>query len=284
MPAGKQPSSRLRRFIESRFSREFVQQFRAVPTRQNEYGYDAFGFNREEAWAGVYLAHLMYRYYFRAEVHGVNNVPDGRVLLIANHSGQLPFDGLVIGGSMLFEHQPPRMTRSMIDRFVPTLPFVGSILHRWGQIIGTPENCRHLLNDEEVILVFPEGARGVSKPFSKRYQLQTFGMGFMRLALQTNTPIVPVAVIGAEEQAPCIDIKPIARLLGTPAFPIMPIPPFFPAVPLPSKYRVYFGEPMVFSGDPDQDDEELLPAVTQVKNTIQSMIHLGLKARKHVFW
>jgi 1-acyl-sn-glycerol-3-phosphate acyltransferase len=205
-------------------------------------------------------------------------------LLISNHSGQLPFDGLVIGSAMVFDHDPPRIVRSMIERFVPTLPYVSATLARWGQIIGTPENCRTLLCDEEMILVFPEGSRGVSKPFSKRYQLQEFGMGFLRLALETKTPIVPVAVIGAEEQAPAFNIKPLARLLGTPAFPLMPFPPFFPAIPLPSRYRVTFGEPMWFEGDPDQDDDELRPAVTQVRNTIQSMIHLGLKARRHIFW
>ena len=281
---GIQPSSRWRRFFESRFDREFLQKIQALPTRQNEYGYDPFGFNREEAIDGIYLTWLFYKYYFRAEAHGVEHVPEGRVLLISNHSGQLPFDGLVIGGSMLFDHESPRIIRSMIDRFVPTLPFVGPTLTRWGQIVGSPENCEHLLHDDEIICVFPEGSRGVSKPFSKRYQLQPFGMGFMRLALATDTPIVPVAVIGAEEQAPCFNVKPLAKLMGLPAFPMMPFPPFFPALPLPTKYRLYFGEPMRFTGDPDQDDEELLPSVTQVRNTIQSMIHLGLKARKHVFW
>lgn len=276
--------SRWRRFLESRFDREFLQKIQALPTKQNEYGYDPFGFHRDEALNAIFVAHLAYHYYFRAEVHGTGNVPPGRVLLISNHSGQLPFDGFVIGSAMVFDHDPPRVVRSMIERFVPTLPYVSYILSRWGQIIGTPENCRRLLLDDEMILVFPEGAAGVSKPFSKRYQLQSFGMGFMRLALETRTPIVPVAVIGAEEQAPAFNVKPLAKLLGAPAFPLMPFPPFFPAIPLPSKYRVYFGEPMRFEGDPDQDDDELRPAVTQVKNTIQSMIHLGLKARKHVFW
>jgi 1-acyl-sn-glycerol-3-phosphate acyltransferase len=276
--------SKWRRFLESRFDRDFLQKIQAMPTRQNEYGYDPFGFNRDDLLSAAYLAHLLYHYYFRAEAHGIDNVPDGRVLLVSNHSGQLPFDGLVIGSAMVFDRDPPRVVRSMIERFVPTLPYVSYILARWGQIIGTPENCRRLLQDEEMILVFPEGARGVSKPFSKRYQLQSFGMGFMRLALETRTPIVPVAVIGAEEQAPAFNIGPIARLIGAPAFPLMPFPPFFPAIPLPSKYRVYFGEPMHFEGDPDQDDEELQPAVTQVRNTIQSMIHLGLKARRHIFF
>lgn len=276
--------SRWRRLVESRFDREFLQKIQGLPTRQNEYGYDPFGFHRDDALGAVFLAHLLYHYYFRAEVHGTGNVPEGRVLLVANHSGQLPFDGLMIGSGMVFDHDPPRIVRSMIERFVPTLPYVSYILSRWGQIIGTPENCRRLLQDDEMILVFPEGAAGVSKPFSKRYQLQSFGMGFMRLALETGTPIVPVAVIGAEEQAPAFNIKPLARLMGAPAFPLMPFPPFFPVVPLPSKYRVYFGEPMRFVGDPDQDDDELRPSVTQVRNTIQSMIHLGLKARRHIFW
>jgi 1-acyl-sn-glycerol-3-phosphate acyltransferase len=275
---------RFRRFVEARFDREFLQKMQALPTRQNEYGYDAFGFNRDEILPGLLLAHVLYHHYFRAEVFGVTHVPVGRVLLIANHSGQLPFDGLMIASAMMFDHDPPRIVRSMIERFVPTLPFVGYTLARWGQIIGTPENCRRLLVDDEMILVFPEGAKGVSKPFSKRYQLQEFGMGFMRLALETGAPIVPVAVIGAEEQAPAINVEFVARLIGAPAFPLMPFPPFFPAIPLPSKYRVYFGEPLRFEGDPDQDDEELLPAVTQVRNTVQSMIKLGLKARKHVFW
>jgi 1-acyl-sn-glycerol-3-phosphate acyltransferase len=105
----------------------------------------------------------------------------------------------------------------------------------------------------------------------------------MRLALETGAPIVPVAVIGAEEQAPAINIKPLAKLLGLPALPIVPYPPFAP-LPLPVKYRLYFGEPMHFTGDPDDDDEVLDDKVKQVRRTIQSMIHVGLREREHVFW
>jgi 1-acyl-sn-glycerol-3-phosphate acyltransferase len=206
------------------------------------------------------------------------------VLVVANHSGQLPYDGLVIGASLLLDRSPPRFPRSMIERFVPTLPFVSYILSRWGQITGTPENCRRLLEDEECILVFPEGARGIAKPFSQRYQLAEFGNGFMRLALETGAPIVPCAVIGAEEQAPAVNVKPLARLLGAPAFPVVPYPPFVPVVPLPVKYRLYFGEPMRFDGDPDDDDDVLGEKVRAVRNAIQSMIWSGLKEREHVFW
>ena len=112
----------------------------------------------------------------------------------------------------------------MVEYFVPTVPFASYLFSRWGQITGTPENCRRLLAAEEAVLVFPEGARGISKPFSKRYQLAEFGKGFMRLALESSAPIVPVAVIGAEEQAPAINLKPLARLLRRAVVPDRAVP------------------------------------------------------------
>jgi 1-acyl-sn-glycerol-3-phosphate acyltransferase len=172
----------------------------------------------------------------------------------------------------------------MVEYFVPTVPFVSYLLARWGQIIGTPDNCRRLLAAEEAVLVFPEGARGISKNFTRRYQLAEFGTGFLRLALEMRAPIVPVAVIGAEEQAPAFNARPLARLMGVPSFPIVPYPPFFPVLPLPVKYRIYFGEPIQFTGDPDDDDDVLDEKARVVKNRIQSMIHQGLRERAHVFW
>jgi 1-acyl-sn-glycerol-3-phosphate acyltransferase len=187
----------------------------------------------------------------------------------------------VIGTACFLEPEQPRLVRAMVEFFVPTVPFASYLFSRWGQITGTPENCRRLLASDECVLVFPEGARGISKPFSKRYQLADFGTGFMRLALESGAPIVPVAVIGAEEQAPAINVKPLARLFGVPALPIVPYPPFIAPVPLPVKYRLYFGEPMRFTGDPDDD---LTEQVKTVRNRIESMIHMGLRGRKHVFW
>ncbi len=264
---------------------DFAARSKALTVRQNEYGFDPFGFHRDSLRGIVPLARWLFHSYFRTEVHGIDNVPaSGRVILVANHSGQLPFDGLIIGSAVLLAADPPRMVRSMIERFVPTLPFASYFLNRWGQITGTPENCRRLLQDEEAILVFPEGSRGITKPFSRRYQLERFGYGFLRLALENHAPIVPVAVIGAEEQAPAINVKPLARIFGVPAFPVVPYPPFFPILPLPVKYRLYFGEPMYFTGDADDDEEVLEEQVKSVKNRIQSMIHLGLRGRKNVFW
>jgi len=284
MGLGSWLQARVGELVETQLGADFQERSKALAVRQNEYGYDPFGFTKSSLKYAATIGTFFYRHYFRAECHGIANVPAGRVLIVANHSGQLPFDAMVIGSAMFLEAQPPRIVRSMVEKYIPTLPFVSYLLTRTGQITGTPENCRRLLEDEEAILVFPEGVRGISKPFTRRYQLQDFGLGFMRLALETGAPIVPVAVIGAEEQAPAINVKPLAKLIGAPALPISPIPPFLPILPLPVKYRLYFGEPMRFDGDPDDDDEVVADKVRSVKNSIQSMIQLGLKERKHVFW
>ena len=264
---------------------DVAERTQALVVHGNEFGFDPFGMSRESLASVMSVARLIYRYYFRAETHGIENLPaSGRVVLVSNHSGQLPFDALAIGCACFLEPPQPRVVRAMVEFFVPTVPFASYLLARWGQITGTPENCRRLLAADEAVLVFPEGARGISKPFSRRYQLADFGTGFMRLALEAGAPIVPVAVIGAEEQAPAINLKPLAKLFGTPAFPIVPYPPFVAAVPLPVKYRIYFGEPMRFTGDHDDDDDELAELVKTVLNRIESMIHMGLRGRKHVFW
>src|SRR5512143_1662276 len=156
---------------------DFRETTKALAVRQNEYGFDPFGFHRDSLRFAAVVAQFLHRKYFRTEVHDIHRVPEGRVLIIANHSGQLPFDGMVIAASMLLDARPPRMVRSMVEKFVPAVPFASYLFARWGQITGTPENCRRLLQDEEAILVFPEGARGISKPFTQRYQLQEFGYG-----------------------------------------------------------------------------------------------------------
>ena len=258
---------------------------KALVVHGNEFGFDSFGMSKASLRRAVIVARWMYRHYFRAQAFGIEHLPAaGRMILVSNHSGQLPFDGLVIASACFLEPPQPRMVRAMVEFFVPTVPFASYLFSRWGQITGTPENCRRLLAAEEAVLVFPEGVRGISKGFSKRYQLAEFGTGFMRLALEMQAPIVPIAVIGAEEQAPAINVKPLARLVGAPSFPVVPYPPFFPVVPLPVKYRVYFGEPMRLTGDPDDDDDVLDEKARIVKSRIQSMIHVGLREREHVFW
>jgi 1-acyl-sn-glycerol-3-phosphate acyltransferase len=208
------------------------------------------------------------------------------VLLISNHSGQIPMDAALIGASLFMDVEPPRFMRAMVDKWTQTLPFVSLLFARVGQVVGVPENAKRLLDNDEALLVFPEGARGISKSFDKRYQLCDFGLGFMRLALETGTPIVPIAVIGGEEQYISVgNFDSLARLLRAPSMPILPqllLP--FGALPLPTRYRIYFGEPMRFEGDPDEEDAVIEEKVFVVKATIQSMINRGLKARKSIFF
>ncbi len=249
---------------------------------RNEYGVDPYGLDLDFAVAAVAPLLWLYRKYFRVRVDGVEHVPgEGRCVIVANHSGQLPFDAAMIEVALLIDKDPPRVARALVEKWVPTLPFVSTFMARCGQIVGTPENCRRLLAADEAILVFPEGVRGLNKPFKQRYQLQKFGVGFMRLALESAAPVVPCAVVGAEEQAPALfDFKLLARLLGFPAFPITPtLLPF----PLPSRYHIRFGEPLRFSGAPDDDDAELERKVVEVEGAVTTLVERGLAERKSVY-
>lgn len=266
---------------------ELTERLRQLQEVQEIDGFDPFGFEPEFLKWVLPVGAWVYRKYFRVEAFGLEKLPEGSVLLIANHSGQVPIDGMMIVSSCLLDADPPRMVRSMIERWVPTLPFVSWFFARCGQILGTRENFRLLNSRGATILVFPEGVRGINKTYDKAYQLQRFGLGFMRLALENNLPIVPVAVIGAEEQAPAFfNASRIARLIGAPAFPITPTFPLLGplgALPLPVRYRIYYGDPMTFSGDPDDEDRVISEKVDEVRDALQGLIHHGLEQRK-TFW
>ncbi len=268
--------------------REIADRLQKIPTMLNEFGYDAFGLHPGTARQNMLTAALAYRYYFRAEVFDIDRVPStGRVMLIGNHAGQLPFDGMMIGVAMLLEANPPRLVRGLGEYFIPRLPFLSFAAERGGNLVGTPENCEALLEADECVMVFPEGARGMGKTFDQRYVLQRFGLGFMRIALQTRTPIVPVGVVGSEEQAPGLaNLESVGKLLGTPGFPI----PFtFPLLgplcllPLPVKYRIHFGEPMRFEGNSNDEDHVVQAKVTEVRAAIDGLLATGREQRKGIF-
>jgi 1-acyl-sn-glycerol-3-phosphate acyltransferase len=273
-------------WMTAKLGEEFSARLARVPMKLTSAGVDQFGLDPQ--WTKYALASVafLHRHYFRTEVIGAENIPSSRVLVVANHSGQVPIDGALIGASLFMDVEPPRFVRAMVEKWTQTLPFISLLFARVGQVVGVPENAKLLLESEEALLVFPEGARGISKPFDKRYQLCDFGLGFMRLAIETNTPIVPVAVIGGEEQYISVgNFGSLAKMLRMPSFPILPqllLP--FGALPLPTRYRIYFGEPMRFGGDPDDDDAVIEEKVFAVKATIQSMVNRGLKARKSVFF
>ena len=261
-------------------SEEVAETIALLRAREEVSGYDPFGFRPDLLGTLLPIARFFYRHYFRAIVDGIENIPEGRVLLIANHSGQIPFDGAMIATALLLDHRPPRLVRGMVERWVPTIPFVSTFFARAGQVTGNPENAVALLERGEALMVFPEGAKGISKTFDQRYQLTEFGLGFMRLAIRTRTPIVPIAVVGAEEQLPSFyNAESVAKALGMPALPL--IPTLF--VPLPVRYRIYFGEAMHFDGDPDDEDRVLQTKVDAVRHTISAMIDRGLRERPGIF-
>jgi 1-acyl-sn-glycerol-3-phosphate acyltransferase len=249
----------------------------------NSAGFDDWGLDPETLKAALAVTRWIYTDYFRVRASGLSHLPEGRVLLIANHGGQIPLDGMLIGMSMLLEARPARVVRGMIERWVPGLPFVSSLFSKMGQIVGDVRNCRELLEKEQCVLVFPEGVRGSGKTIFQRYQLQRFGTGFVRLALETGTPIIPVAVVGCEEAYPSVTaLKPIAKLFGAPYLPVTPFFPFLGpigALPLPTQVTIDFGAPLVFQGDPDAPESEIETMASQVRDTIQAMVDDSIRRR-----
>lgn len=253
--------------------------------RYESWGGDPFGLDPDVAKSVVTALSFFHRLYFRTETFGLENIPPKRALLVANHSGQIPIDGAILGTSLFLDMNPPRVGRAMIEKWAVTLPFASTFFNKVGQVVGVPENARRLLAMEELLIVFPEGVRGISKPFSQRYQLQPFGSGFMRLAIETDTPIVPVAIVGAEEQYVNLgNLRWAAKSLGLPVLPMVP-QVLVPGgqLPLPMKYRIYFGEPLRFGGDPLDDEGVIRDKVWLVKQTIQDMLNRALANRTSLF-
>jgi 1-acyl-sn-glycerol-3-phosphate acyltransferase len=267
--------------------RQIEDRLRKIPNELNEYGYDPYGLKPEFLRSQVLPAALLYRYYFRVETFDIDRLPEGAFLLVGNHAGQLPFDGAMLGTALLLEAEPPRIARPMGEYWIPSIPFFNIIAARAGAMVGTPSNCIHMLENGECVIVFPEGVRGMNKLFSQRYELQRFGLGFMRLALETGVPIVPVGIVGSEEQQPGFaNLERLGGLLGMPAFPItLGFPWLGPLgmLPLPVKYRIYFGKPLHFDGHPSEEDAVIEGKVEQVKDAIREMLERGRRERAGVF-
>lgn len=257
---------------------ELEEQFARIPKPVGSFGYDPWGYNENAARLGLGVVKWLYEKYFRVTATGLENVPpQGRALIIANHSGQLPMDGVLIGYALATNPHGPRAPRAMIERFFPTVPYLGNLLNSMGAVIGDPLNCSKMLEQEEAIIVFPEGVRGSGKLYKHRYQLQRFGNGFVHLAMAHRTPIIPVGVVGCEETMPSIaNIAPLAKLLGIPYAPVAP------PVPLPARVYLNFGEPMQFSGTAANEDQ-VTACVEQVKDRIRALLDAGLKQRTSVY-
>ncbi len=251
----------------------------SVAKRTGSFGYDAWGYDENSVKLAAGLIKLLYERYFRVTAHGLENIPEqGRLLVVGNHSGQLPMDGVLVGYALLSNPHSPRAARAMIERFFPTVPFLGNLLNGLGAVIGDPLNCAKMLEAEETIIVFPEGVRGSGKPYRKRYQLQRFGNGFVHLAMNHKAPIVPVGIVGCEETMPSLgSIDPLAKLLGIPYVPLVPT-----LFPLPARVYLNFGEPIHFEGDVESE-ADMTMRVETVKSAIRGLIDQGLSERTRIW-
>lgn len=262
--------------ISKIFNDKSIQDYVNVfPNRVGSQGFDAWGFNIKNMKNNMRLTKYLYEDFYKVETVGLENVPkEGRCLIIPNHSGQLPFDGLLVGYSLLTNPNGARAPKAMVERFLPTVPFIGNWLSSVGAVIGDPVNCERMLDNEEAIIVFPEGVRGSNKLYKQRYQLQRFGSGFVHLAMNNNAPIIPVGIVGMEETIRSYaDLKPLAKFLGMPVLPLV-VPFIFP-----SKVFIYFGKPIYFNNDVHKESD-IKERVDIVKAAIDDLLKQGLARRE----
>ena len=259
-----------------------------------DYPIDDFGFD-PDLTENVLLAAMrpLYEKYFRVEVRGLDNIPDtGGALVVANHSGTVPIDAMMTQLA-IYDHHPARRHLRMLGAdLVFKSPLISPLARKSGSTLACNEDAERLMSSGELAGVWPEGFKGIGKPFSERYKLQRFGRGgFVSAALRSGVPIIPCSIVGAEEIYPIVgNVKVLARLLG---FPYVPVTPFFPLLgpvgllPLPSKWIIEFGDPIATDalGAGAADDPMLVFNLTdQVRETIQSTLYTLLMQRRSVFF
>ncbi len=245
--------------------------------------YDAFGFHPDAMEEALRPARWLHQNYFRVRSYGAENIPrSGGVIAAANHSGALPMDGVMLGVDLFENTDCKRYPRVIADHFVARLPYVGVLFARMGAVGGSRRNLEALLDSEQLVVVFPEGTSGVGKPFSERYQLQRWHVGHAELALRHRVPVLPVGIIGAEEQWPLL-----ARIGGLHAFgaPYLPIPAT--PLPLPVRYHIHYGAPInlaqEFGEAAAESPEHVQKAAERIRDAVQALLTEGLAQRKGVF-
>ena len=264
----------------------------ALRRLEGDYQEDEWGFDEEFADLVEPIFDFLYDSWWRVTPTGVQNVPShGRALLVANHAGILPWDGTMMAMSILREHPLPRHPRFLVLNWAFDLPWISVVLRKVGGVVASPYNAMRLLEQDHLVAVFPEGVKGAGKDFKDRYRLQRFGRGgFVEIALRTGAPLVPVAVVGSEEIYPKVGELPlVARLLGAPYFPITPTFPLLGplgTVPLPSRWRIEFCEPIDTSGygpEAATDRGLVFELSERVRETIQQKVYENLVERGPAF-
>lgn len=257
-----------------------------------QYEVDEFGFDKELTDSFFHpVLRLLYRDWFRTEVFGTEHLPEaGAGLVVGNHSGTIALDALMLSVAVHDESAAKRHLRLLGADFVFRMPFVSELARKSGGTVACTPDAERLLHAGELVGVFPEGFKGVGKRYADRYKLQRFGRGgFVSAALRTGTPIIPVAIVGAEEIYPMLgDIKPLARLLGLPYFPVTPTFPWLGPlgmIPMPSKWLIEFCEPIETAPYADAADDPLVVfnLADQVRETVQQTLHRLLQRRPDPF-
>jgi 1-acyl-sn-glycerol-3-phosphate acyltransferase len=254
--------------------------FKELHERYRDYK-DPWGFNLELCEKALRTLLPLYRSYFRVRVFGAENVQEKSYIVVSNHTGQIPLDGMLITMAFIFDVAPPRVLRAMVERFMAQLPFLADFAAQTGSILGDRANCQYLLDHGESILVFPEGVRGVSKNTPDFYKLKRFSHGFYRIAIQKKTPILPVCVIGAEEMFPFVfHPRKLAKMLGLPALPVSAN-----LLPLPSPIDIYIGKEIEVPEHlhDESSEKEIHENVFHIEHTIKRMLIHGLKNRRPFF-
>jgi 1-acyl-sn-glycerol-3-phosphate acyltransferase len=272
------PESLVDRLLDEDERRRLGALARMIP---DEATYDAFGLSVDVLRRTFPIFHLLYRHYFRVQSSGHEHIPtSGPAILAGNHAGLLPFDASMLVTDIALRSNPPRLARSIVDHWAGGLPFVNIFFARVGQIIGTRENFQTLLDQGQLVLVFPEGMDGVRKLITQRYQVQRFRVGFIEQALRSGAPVIPTAVVGSDDQTPILfDIEPLAKALGLPVAPITPTFPWLGPLgllPYPVRYRIVYGEPICPAdhyGPEEAKDPRLVQYLAQqVRRSVQDLI------------
>jgi 1-acyl-sn-glycerol-3-phosphate acyltransferase len=259
---------------------------------QGDYAEDEWGFDEQFAQLMLPFLELLYERWWRVEATGAQNVPShGRALLASNHAGILPWDATMMSVALMKAHPLPRYPRFLVLDWAFRLPWISTVMRKVGGVVASPYNAMRLLEQDELVAVFPEGVKGTGKPFSERYRLQRFGRGgFVEIALRTRSPIVPVAVVGSEEIYPKIaELPAVARVIGAPFFPVTPTFPWLGplgVVPLPSKWRIEFCRPIETApyGPGAADDRATVFELSErVRETIQEKLYENLVKRGPAF-
>ncbi len=269
--------------------RDDEERLASMAAAQGSRPYDALGLSTRTTRRALAVFKLLYRYYFRVESSGHEQLPEkGGAILAANHGGLLPFDGAMTIVDVMLRATPPRLPRAIVERWAGTLPFVNIFYARVGQVIGTKGNFERLLRDDQLVLVFPEGVAGIRKRAAERYVLQRFHVGFIEESLRHRVPIVPISIVGADDQTPILyDVKPLARFFGLPVFPITPTFPLLGPLgllPYPVRYEIRYGEPLRFydeyPAEAVSDPHAVRYMAERVRRRIQEMVDRDVLARR----